>query len=42
MNADKPRDPFRGPLGKLAAVWLVMVWGFLLLRALLRVMFTRR
>ena len=42
MSPDKPRDPFRGPWGKLVAVWLVIVWGFLLLRALLPLMFGRK
>lgn len=42
MTADKPRDPYRGPLGRLVAVWRVLPWGFLLLRALLCLMFTRR
>lgn len=42
MTPDPPRDRFRGPLGKLVAVGLVLVWGFLLLRALLRLMFARR
>ena len=38
MTAPPPRDRFRGPLGKLVAVWLVIVWTFLLLRELLRLM----
>lgn len=42
MKPGVPRDPYRGPLGKLVAVWLVVVWGFLLLRALLRLMFARK
>ena len=41
MNAPAPRDPLRGPLGKLKAVGLVVVWTFLLLRALLRAMARR-
>ena len=32
---DAPRDPYRGVLGRLAALWLVLVWTFLLLRWLL-------
>ena len=42
MSARSPRDPFRGVLGTLAAVALVVTWTFLLLRVLLRLMIARK